>query len=305
MPNAKLRWLTLEDALAAHDHALRSGGVPGVVNLGSIESAIARPYVGYYPTIASKAAALTESLVGNHGFADGNKRTAVILLNLLVERSGCRLRPIDGGALIQEQVERMVLDVASRRLSFDDLVRWFGRRLKSSRWGAKDMARFADLKRQVLDLLELNVRPGSSEETTKRHLPQGAIECATEDSMRAFLCVCRTINSVMPDGITVGTRGLLRTSTEGVGLAWQESTGRKREIQAVLLPTKPRWRGRIEAFIRGHERTPVSAPAEVNEPHLIGGKPQRIGGKPNFHIVARPSAELVEQLIDAYKNSSL
>src|SRR5438445_194495 len=45
-----------------------------------IESAIGRPYTGYYPRLHQKAAALVESLVRNHGFIDGNKRTAFIIL---------------------------------------------------------------------------------------------------------------------------------------------------------------------------------------------------------------------------------
>lgn len=120
----------LDDALAAHDRALLcGGGAPGIVNLGSIESAIARPYVGYYRTIASKAAALTESMVGNHGFADGNKRTAVILLNLLVERSGYRLRAGERGVTIQQEVEGMILAVARSQLSFDELAGWIAKRV--------------------------------------------------------------------------------------------------------------------------------------------------------------------------------
>jgi prophage maintenance system killer protein len=39
-----------------------------------------RPYNGYYRPIEKKAAALVESMGGNHGFIDGNKRTAVILI---------------------------------------------------------------------------------------------------------------------------------------------------------------------------------------------------------------------------------
>lgn len=132
MPNARQHRLTLKDALAAHSRALRcGGGAPGIVNLGSIESAIARPYAGYYRAITSKAAALVESMVGNHGFADGNKRTAVILLNLLLERSGYRLKsPEDPTKSIQQEVEEMILAIARGQLSFDELVGWFGRRLE-------------------------------------------------------------------------------------------------------------------------------------------------------------------------------
>ncbi|MSO89334.1 MAG: hypothetical protein EXQ89_05135 [Rhodospirillaceae bacterium] len=50
------------------------------MNIGLIESAIARPYSGYYRSIVKKAAALLESMASNHGFADGNKRTTLILV---------------------------------------------------------------------------------------------------------------------------------------------------------------------------------------------------------------------------------
>ena len=131
MPNARRHHyrLTLEDALDAHELALAFGGRPGVVNLNSIESAIARPYSGYYLGIRRKAAALVESMVGNHGFADGNKRTALILLNLLLERSGYRLTPAAKHGSVRKEAEDMLLDVAQRRLAFDGLVMWFGKRI--------------------------------------------------------------------------------------------------------------------------------------------------------------------------------
>ena len=106
------------------------GGRAGVINPGSIESAIARPYSGYYRTISRKAAALVESIVGNHGFTDGNKRTTLILVNLLLERSGYRLTPSDRDKSIQKEVEDMILDVAKGRRSFDDLVEWFRKRTR-------------------------------------------------------------------------------------------------------------------------------------------------------------------------------
>ena len=68
-------------------------------------------------------------MVGNHGFADGNKRTTLILLNLLLERSGYRLVPPVKNGSIQVEVENMIMDVAQKRLLFDDLVEWFGKRI--------------------------------------------------------------------------------------------------------------------------------------------------------------------------------
>ena len=80
--------LTLADAITAHDEALTYSGRDGISSLHLIESALARPYSGYHPAIQNKAAALLHSVVGNHGFVDGNKRTAWLLVETLIHRSG-------------------------------------------------------------------------------------------------------------------------------------------------------------------------------------------------------------------------
>ena len=77
--------------MEAHDQALRFGGLDGVRSLALIESAIARPYSGYYRTISKKAAALTQSLAKNHGFIDGNKRTTFAALYTFLAINGARI----------------------------------------------------------------------------------------------------------------------------------------------------------------------------------------------------------------------
>jgi death-on-curing protein len=52
-----------------------------------VESAIGRPYSGYHRSISRKAAALAESIIQNHGFVDGNKRTAVIMMHTLLTKA--------------------------------------------------------------------------------------------------------------------------------------------------------------------------------------------------------------------------
>jgi death on curing protein len=80
--------VTLGDVLEAHDNALKFGGLSGIRDLGLVESAIARPYSRYHKSIYSKASALTHSLAKNHGFVDGNKRTALLVLTLFLDRNG-------------------------------------------------------------------------------------------------------------------------------------------------------------------------------------------------------------------------
>ena len=112
--------MTLADAIIAHDEALRYGGRDGVSSLHLIESAIARPYSGYHRSISSKAAALLYSVVNNHGFVDGNKRTAWILVEILIERSGYTLAVGE-----DEPVDDLVVAVASGELRFEALLVWF------------------------------------------------------------------------------------------------------------------------------------------------------------------------------------
>jgi death on curing protein len=70
-------YLTLVDALAIHnDQIERYGGATGARDLGLLEAALFRPQTGYYTTLIEQAAALWESLVQNHPFINGNKRTA-------------------------------------------------------------------------------------------------------------------------------------------------------------------------------------------------------------------------------------
>lgn len=66
----------------------------------------------------------------NHGFADGNKRTALILVYTLLERSGYELCPADDGEVIDEAAEAMILAVARGDMSFDAVAKWFSGRIR-------------------------------------------------------------------------------------------------------------------------------------------------------------------------------
>ena len=102
-----------------------TGGAPGILSRSAVESAIARPYHGYHVGIHEKAAALVHGVVTNHGFVDGNKRTAVYLLEILAVRSGYRLAVED--LLLAD----MVTAVARGEVGYEALARWFAERLEA------------------------------------------------------------------------------------------------------------------------------------------------------------------------------
>lgn len=63
-------------------------------------------------------------LVKNHGYTDGNKRTALIATNLLIERSGYQL--VLGEI---EFLDDIVFAVASGEMTETELSNWFQIRL--------------------------------------------------------------------------------------------------------------------------------------------------------------------------------
>jgi death-on-curing protein len=60
-----------------------------------------------------------EALIRNHGFVDGNKRTAVMAAAFRREREGFALKAT------QDEVVETALSVAERRLDLEGLTAWF------------------------------------------------------------------------------------------------------------------------------------------------------------------------------------
>ena len=89
-----MEYLTIEEVLLLHARLIqRTGGSGGVHDMGLLESALGRPKATFggqdlYPDLWSKAAALMQSLIKNHPFVDGNKRTALTAVGLFLELNG-------------------------------------------------------------------------------------------------------------------------------------------------------------------------------------------------------------------------
>src|SRR5512133_1147062 len=93
-----MNYLTPQQVLFIHARLLaETGGESGLRDLALLESAVARPCATFdgadlYPGIFEKAAALLDSLVNNHPFVDGNKRTGITATGLFLRANGYRLR---------------------------------------------------------------------------------------------------------------------------------------------------------------------------------------------------------------------
>ena len=102
-----LRYLTTADVVMLHEQVIHfSGGSHGVRDHAALEAACARPQSGYYSDAVEAAAALMESLIGNHPFIDGNKRIGFLATDVFLRLNGLRVRvdPLQAADVILEKI---------------------------------------------------------------------------------------------------------------------------------------------------------------------------------------------------------
>ena len=119
-----MRYLTLSETMELYRLVMaQSGGAVGILNLDALESALAQPRMTFggkelYPSIAEKASALGFSLIKNHPFVDGNKRTGHAAMETFLVLNGYEIK-----ALVDEE-ESVILKVASNEMDREAFTGW-------------------------------------------------------------------------------------------------------------------------------------------------------------------------------------
>jgi len=122
--------ISTEDVLKIHKLLIdQFGGSHGVRDKSSLNSAINRPFATFdqkelYPEPVDKASAILESVVTNHPFIDGNKRTGYVLARLLLLKSGLDIKTT------QEDKYEMVIAVSKGEWKFEQIRNWMTERCK-------------------------------------------------------------------------------------------------------------------------------------------------------------------------------
>lgn len=117
-------YLTAEQVLFIHYRLVsETGGEHGVRDLGLLESAVARPQATFdqqelYSDMFEKAAALMESLINNHPFVDGNKRTGIACAVLFLQQNGVSF------SAKNTDLEKFTLRVASSKAGRSEIAQW-------------------------------------------------------------------------------------------------------------------------------------------------------------------------------------
>lgn len=116
--------LTKEIILQLHLLSIEKyGGSLGIRDEGLLESAVARPFQSFegqplYATYIEQAAAIAESIITNHPFVDGNKRTGLLALNAILLFNGAEI------TANENSLYSFIIDISTGTLRFEQIVDW-------------------------------------------------------------------------------------------------------------------------------------------------------------------------------------
>jgi len=119
-----MKRLSVEHIKQIHNLMISTtGGLDGIRDEGLLESAVNAPFQTFnelplYRTIEAKAARLGFSLINNHAFVDGNKRTGMMSMLLFLELNGA------GRDCTDEEIVRIGLALADGSMDDKALLDW-------------------------------------------------------------------------------------------------------------------------------------------------------------------------------------
>ena len=122
-----MNYLTPEQVLFIHYRLIEeTGGPHGILDIQMLQSAVARPMAMFsrkdlYPGLFLKAAAFMHSIIKNHPFVDGNKRTAITAASIFLLRNSCRLTASN------KELECFTLKVAAEDVELQEIAGWLER----------------------------------------------------------------------------------------------------------------------------------------------------------------------------------
>jgi death-on-curing protein len=124
-----MRFLTLEQLLEIHALAIETtGGAMQLRDLGRLEAAIATQTQNVfgeelYPTLPEKAAAMMRSIIADHPFVDGNKRTGILVGLTFLRINELAFKFSDG------ELEDFAVNIATQHFDVPIIASWISEHL--------------------------------------------------------------------------------------------------------------------------------------------------------------------------------
>lgn len=130
----KIHWIDIKFVYDHHDRIIsESGGLAGVPNRNLVESAIHRPVMmkDYADLdIVDIAAAYAYGIVKNHGFADGNKRTAWQVAAVFLENNNYEIDHNPSDPIDAAEAKDVMKSLADGSITEEKFAAWLRQRTK-------------------------------------------------------------------------------------------------------------------------------------------------------------------------------
>lgn len=125
-----VNFLLIEEVVIIHEKMIEiGGGASGIRDIELLHSALGRPKASFsgdylYPDILHMGGAILQSLVKNHPFVDGNKRTAFFAALRFFDKNEIEF------AFKDVEIVAFMVRVDIDNLSVEEIVKWFKKRRK-------------------------------------------------------------------------------------------------------------------------------------------------------------------------------
>lgn len=119
-----IRYVQIEEVVAIRDGVMQvTGGRRGILDFTLLHAAVERPKATFagrdlYPTLFDKAAALIHSMIQNHPFNDGNKRTALATTVRFLHINGYKIEAS------HREIVDFTLKIQKKNFHFEDISSW-------------------------------------------------------------------------------------------------------------------------------------------------------------------------------------
>jgi death-on-curing protein len=116
--------ISVKQTLEIHEIVVKQfGSSMGIRDLGCLESALARPFQTFggedlYPDFFTKAAAIGQSIIINHPFIDGNKRTGYVLMESILRIGNLKI------IASNENLYNFIISISTGEKKFEEIVEW-------------------------------------------------------------------------------------------------------------------------------------------------------------------------------------
>jgi death-on-curing protein len=116
--------LTIQEVIQLYEKiAVATGGSRGLRDNGLLESAVLGCYQTFdedelSPSVEEKAARMAFAICKNHPFIDGNKRTAVMSMLVILRMNGITL------SYTQAELIQLGFGIADNSINYEDIASW-------------------------------------------------------------------------------------------------------------------------------------------------------------------------------------